>query len=179
MILAAWTDDRVERLIELWADGITAANIARELGGTTRNAVIGKVQRLGLKRRCNSAVSEKPKRKPPRAARGNYSTEGSTNYGILFKIKRKLKKQEPKLKSEPFKPRIADAVSRRVSILDLKAMECRYPDESGNPEKGIPHTFCGNPTEDGSSYCPAHAALVRSPGTKSERNAGNLIARAA
>jgi len=44
----AWTDDRVATLTKLWADGLSASQIAKQLGGVTRNAVIGKVHRLGL-----------------------------------------------------------------------------------------------------------------------------------
>ena len=44
----AWTDDRVELLKKLWAEGLSASQIANRLGGVTRNAVIGKVHRLGL-----------------------------------------------------------------------------------------------------------------------------------
>ena len=44
----SWTDERVELLKKLWADGLSASQIAGELGGITRNAVIGKVHRLGL-----------------------------------------------------------------------------------------------------------------------------------
>ena len=46
----SWTDERVSRLAKLWADGLSASQIAAELGGMTRNAVIGKVHRLGLSR---------------------------------------------------------------------------------------------------------------------------------
>ena len=47
-----WTDERVETLKKLWADGLSASQIAAELGGITRNAVIGKVHRLGLSGRA-------------------------------------------------------------------------------------------------------------------------------
>ncbi len=47
----AWTDDRVETLKKMWGDGASASQIAKELGGVTRNAVIGKVHRLGLSNR--------------------------------------------------------------------------------------------------------------------------------
>jgi GcrA cell cycle regulator len=43
-----WTDERVEMLKKLWADGLSASQIAAELGGITRNAVIGTVPQLGL-----------------------------------------------------------------------------------------------------------------------------------
>ena len=48
----AWTEDRVEVLKKLWAEGHSASQIAKQLGGVTRNAVIGKVHRLGLSGRA-------------------------------------------------------------------------------------------------------------------------------
>src|SRR5204863_2873937 len=64
-----WTDERVELLKRLWQDGLSASQIAKQLGGVTRNAVIGKVHRLGLSGR---AAPSKPARtvfKAPRPAR--------------------------------------------------------------------------------------------------------------
>ncbi|HSF64779.1 MAG TPA: GcrA family cell cycle regulator, partial [Paracoccaceae bacterium] len=48
----SWTDERVETLKKMWAEGQSASQIAKELGGVTRNAVIGKVHRLGLSNRA-------------------------------------------------------------------------------------------------------------------------------
>jgi hypothetical protein len=84
-------------------------------------------------------------------------------------INRKKKPRAPALIKEPFTPCTTDVVSRRVSILELRAMECRWPDEDRNEDGVI--TFCGNRTADGSSYCPCHAALAVGPGTQSERSA--------
>ncbi|MGZ3259711.1 MAG: GcrA family cell cycle regulator, partial [Croceibacterium sp.] len=53
----SWTDERVALLSKLWADGLSASQIAAELGGITRNAVIGKVHRLGLSGRAKSPSS--------------------------------------------------------------------------------------------------------------------------
>src|SRR3979411_1351286 len=61
-----WTEERVELLKKLWADGLSASQIAAELGGITRNAVIGKVHRLGLSGRAKSPSSSAPR---PRKAR--------------------------------------------------------------------------------------------------------------
>jgi len=47
----SWTEERIERLKKMWADGSTASQIADELGGVSRNAVIGKAHRLGLEQR--------------------------------------------------------------------------------------------------------------------------------
>src|SRR5512140_3920425 len=62
----SWTDERVALLTKLWADGLSASQIAAELGGITRNAVIGKVHRLGLSGRAKSPSSAAPR---PRKAR--------------------------------------------------------------------------------------------------------------
>lgn len=53
----SWTDERVELLKKLWGEGQSASQIAKELGGVTRNAVIGKVHRLGLSNRAGSGAA--------------------------------------------------------------------------------------------------------------------------
>ena len=55
----SWTDERVEILTKMWAEGNSASQIAKELGGVTRNAVIGKVHRLGLSNRATTNSSSK------------------------------------------------------------------------------------------------------------------------
>ncbi|MGE3693128.1 MAG: GcrA family cell cycle regulator [Novosphingobium sp.] len=65
----SWTDERIERLTKMWEGGATASQIADELGGVSRNAVIGKAHRLGLKARPSPV---KPNEKPepaPKAAK--------------------------------------------------------------------------------------------------------------
>ena len=63
----SWTDERVELLKKLWSDGLSASQIAAELGGVTRNAVIGKVHRLGLSGRAKSANAGAPRQRKTRA----------------------------------------------------------------------------------------------------------------
>ncbi|MFM2388708.1 MAG: hypothetical protein RLZZ437_263, partial [Pseudomonadota bacterium] len=75
----SWTDERVETLKRMWGEGQSASQIAKELGGVTRNAVIGKVHRLGLSNRApggrededdTPVAAAKPEPKPePAAAR--------------------------------------------------------------------------------------------------------------
>ena len=55
----SWTDERVELLKRMWAEGQSASQIAKELGGVTRNAVIGKVHRLGLSNRAGDGAAER------------------------------------------------------------------------------------------------------------------------
>jgi GcrA cell cycle regulator len=59
----SWTDERIEQLRQLWGNGITASQIADELGGVSRNAVIGKAHRLGLKARPSPVKSNDPAKK--------------------------------------------------------------------------------------------------------------------
>ena len=71
----SWTDERVETLKKMWGEGQSASQIAKELGGVTRNAVIGKVHRLGLSNRAGGgggaakpAAKDKPAAAPKKAA---------------------------------------------------------------------------------------------------------------
>ena len=63
----SWTDERVETLKRMWAEGQSASQIAKELGGVTRNAVIGKVHRLGLSNRVGGKDEEEATPAPVRA----------------------------------------------------------------------------------------------------------------
>lgn len=61
----SWTDERVETLKRMWGEGQSASQIAKELGGVTRNAVIGKVHRLGLSNRVGGAPGQpEPEEEP-------------------------------------------------------------------------------------------------------------------
>src|SRR5438094_4696546 len=66
----SWTEERIERLKKMWHDGATASKIADELGGVSRNAVIGKAHRLGLEQRPSpvKAGEEKEAKKAAPAA---------------------------------------------------------------------------------------------------------------
>src|SRR5438128_7943118 len=64
-----WTDERVELLKKLWQDGLSASQIAKQLGGVTRNAVIGKVHRLGLSGRATPSKPQRTVFKAPRVSR--------------------------------------------------------------------------------------------------------------
>ena len=64
----SWTDERVETLKRMWGEGQSASQIAKELGGVTRNAVIGKVHRLGLSNRAGSGTAAPAKSAPKEKA---------------------------------------------------------------------------------------------------------------
>lgn len=65
----SWTDERIERLKTLWTEGVTASQIAEELGGVSRNAVIGKAHRLGLQARPSPVKANEPEAAPAPAAK--------------------------------------------------------------------------------------------------------------
>ena len=65
----SWTEERIERLKKMWHDGSTASQIADELGGVSRNAVIGKAHRLGLEARPSPVKPGEEKEAPRKAAR--------------------------------------------------------------------------------------------------------------
>src|SRR3569833_4713148 len=60
-MVMSWTEERVSLLKKLWLEGLSASQIAKQLGGVTRNAVIGKVRRLGLSGRASPSRSERPR----------------------------------------------------------------------------------------------------------------------
>ena len=68
----SWTDERIDRLKALWSKGMTASQIADELGGVSRNAVIGKAHRLGLQARPSPV---KPNEPAPKAAKAKPRAE--------------------------------------------------------------------------------------------------------
>lgn len=122
----AWTEDRVEKLRELWDKGLSASQIAKELAeGVTRNAVIGKAHRMGLASRPSPVKSDPAKR-----------AAAST-----------------KKKVEPKAPAKVVAASGKVSILDLTESMCKWP--IGHPGEAGFH-FCGKPSQPKFPYCANH-----------------------
>src|ERR1700750_1113168 len=118
-----WTDERVELLKKLWGDGLSASQIAAELGGVTRNAVIGKVHRLGLAGRAKSPSSATPR---PRKARvhspmlrvARPAIRGNTALAHAFEYEVEL---EPELIDNVI------PMGQRRNLLELTEDTCRWP----------------------------------------------------
>ncbi len=144
---SSWTDERVETLGKLWRDGLSASQIARSLGGVTRNAVIGKIHRLGLSGRTTPHV---PGARRPEAGRGE----------------RRLRRPSPPPAARTF--RESTAVVAVVSplpdtglatVVSVRFGQCRWP--MGDPlSDGF--RLCGRDTRRG-AYCAAHGALAYRP----------------
>ena len=148
----AWTDERVELLKKLWAEGLSAAQIANKMGGVTRNAVIGKVHRLGLSGRATPA---KPQR------------------GCAPKVERKETSgtKAPRPETKPVIPEpefVAPLVldtGDRTTVSTIKNNMCKWP--IGDPATDDFH-FCGQSTVSGKSYCAYHAHMAFQPPQRRE-----------
>lgn len=161
----AWTEDRVEVLKKLWAEGHSASQIAKELGGVTRNAVIGKVHRLGLSGR---ATPSRPVKRPPRLARPKprIQPDGSV---VTPKPQRlvpdtvlKPTEKVAMLSALPPQP-LSDGEA--ATILTLRDSMCKWP--IGDPADPK-FAFCGRKACDG-PYCSEHAKVAFQPAKKREK----------
>ena len=144
----SWTNEKVEKLKELWSKGHTASQIAEMLGETTRNAVIGKAHRLDLEARAPSKQSATPKSRDNRQIK---RTAAPTS--------RKAKFQSILLDKnfEPENPK---------SLENLTESTCKWPIGHPNEEKFY---FCGRKPEGEFPYCKLHVLYAFQPkGSKEE-----------
>lgn len=159
-----WTDERVELLKKLWSDGYSASQIASELGGVTRNAVIGKVHRLGLSGRGKptaQVASRAPKRTVNRTSSSSFASRGNA---ALATHAYAAPQAQPRPQILPQAEIII--LSERVSIMDLREGMCRWPlGDPLNPE----FRFCGSKCSGTLPYCGGHAALAYHPASRRER----------
>lgn len=164
----AWTEDRVSVLKKLWAEGHSASQIATELGGVTRNAVIGKVHRLGLSGR---ATPSRPVKRPPRLARPKPKIMPD---GTVKSAKPAPVKAAP-VDSDGLKPGERTAMiaalpplelsdGENATILTLRESMCKWP--IGDPVDPK-FAFCGRKSDNG-PYCTEHAQLAFQPAKKRE-----------
>ena len=149
----AWTDERVETLKKLWAEGLSAAQIANKIGGVTRNAVIGKVHRLGLSGRATPA---KPQRGCAPAA-----VEKDTV------VPEKAPREEVKsvIPEPDFTAPLVLDTGDTATVSTIGNNMCKWP--IGDPARDDFH-FCGQPTLAGKSYCAYHARMAFQPPQRRE-----------
>jgi GcrA cell cycle regulator len=160
-----WTDERVETLKKLWLDGLSASQIAKQLGGVTRNAVIGKVHRLGLSGRATPSQPQRPTFKAPRAPRPAIAASPAPRRAIEASMPAQL----PAAALAPEAPGTA-------TVLTLGAHMCKWP--IGDPASDG-FTFCGRRSEREGPYCSEHARVAYQPQQqkKGGRNGASELAR--
>jgi GcrA cell cycle regulator len=139
-----WTEDRIADLRRYWLEGLSAAQVARRLGGgVTRNAVIGRVHRMGL------AGRDAPSRPRPVAGRPPRTGCDKPSAGGLLR---------PRSTRPPLgRPPLQDEVEPSATIHTLSAHTCRWP--IGDPGEAS-FGFCGRRAGVRGPYCETHTALA-------------------
>lgn len=151
-----WTEERVALLRKLWAEGLSASQIAKQLGGVTRNAVIGKVHRLGL---AGRATPSRPAKRPVRVARPRSIGPSAPRLRAISSLPTVVIPDLEPLKLED---------GKAASVLTLNDTMCKYP--IGDPaEAGF--AFCGRAAACG-PYCQDHARLAYQPSQAKRRRSG-------
>ena len=149
-----WTDERVDLLRKLWAEGLSASQIASQLGAVTRNAVIGKVHRLGLSGRAKSPSSSAPRVRKPRTHMlrvGRAMSRGNTALALAYDL-------EPEPEPELIENIIP--IGQRRTLLELNEATCRWPiGDPASPE----FFFCGGKPITSLPYCVYHSRIAYQP----------------
>lgn len=171
-----WTDDRVTLLKKLWTDGLSASQIAKQLGGVTRNAVIGKVHRLGLAGRA--APSRPVKRIPVPTARTRPVLVVPPH--VAAKVESAVKALAPAAPAPIVKPSKPVPTPQKsgdlIGVLQLGSNMCKWPiGDPGDPDFG----FCGAHCATGAVYCTEHAAIAFQPAINRRQGGGSKEDRAA
>ena len=142
-----WTEEKIEKLKELWGKGNTASQIAEIIGGVSRNAVIGKAHRMSLSAKIKHRKS-------------NYNSKNNDQIYDDSKIKRSRKhKFKSLLLDKNFEP------AKNLSLEELTEDTCKYME--GHPDEKN-SSFCGRKNVEKFSYCPLHLMVVFQPKGKKE-----------
>ena len=144
----SWTEEKVNKLKDLWGKGQTASQIAEIIGGVSRNAVIGKAHRLNLsaKIKTRSSISQ-----------NNAGSIGSNNNNLKKTSRRH--KFRSLLLDKNFEP------AKNLQLEDLNDKTCKYME--GHPDEKD-SSFCGRKTIEKFSYCPLHLMVVFQPKGKKD-----------
>ena len=183
----SWTDERVELLKKMWSEGQSASQIAKELGGVTRNAVIGKVHRLGLSNRTAPSKAEEPAEKPatkakpakketakPEAEATAPETKAAapreaTPAPQPARTKPIVPAGQP-LPPQPSQSEISEETrasllalekkAKKLTLMQLTERTCKWP--IGDPATED-FWFCGHPVQPGKPYCETHVGVAFQP----------------
>ena len=178
----AWTDERVELLKKMWGEGQSASQIAKELGGVTRNAVIGKVHRLGLSNRAGASAAkpdtpkEAPKAKAKAAAKpapkpaAEPAPAPETKAAAPTPARKQIIPAGQPLPPQPSANEISpealakvseiEKKAKKLSLMELTERTCKWP--VGDPATDD-FWFCGLPVQQGKPYCEAHVGVAFQP----------------
>ena len=184
----SWTDERVEQLKKMWNEGQSASQIAKELGGVTRNAVIGKVHRLGLSNRASGGASAKtasdkapakakPAAKPAARKAAEQSAAAPSEPATpavrpapMSAARRAIIPAGQPLPPQPSANEISpealatqrevEKKAKKLSLMELTERTCKWP--VGDPATDD-FWFCGLSVKAGKPYCEAHVGVAFQP----------------
>ena len=145
--LMSWTQEKVNKLKELWGKGSTASQIAEIIGGVSRNAVIGKAHRLNLSQKIKTRSS---------IQQAKTLTKQNLNE---TKFKGRRSKFKSLILDKNFEP------AKNLTLEELTEDTCKYME--GNPNEKEAR-FCGRKNVEKFSYCPLHLMIVFQPKGKKE-----------
>ena len=177
----SWNDERVELLKKMWNEGQSASQIAKELGGVTRNAVIGKVHRLGLSNRTGAAAPAPAPAKPaaeaapePRAKAAPQPAPKPEPAPAAAEAPMPARRQiipagqplPPQPSANEISPealanqREVEKKAKKLTLMELTERTCKWP--VGDPATDN-FWFCGLSVQQGKPYCEAHVAVAFQP----------------
>ena len=171
----AWTDERIKQLRQLWSEGQSASKIAEKLGGVTRNAVIGKIHRLGLSNRSENSEKKIITKKRGRPAKvkntDNFQKQVDNNKNKDFSLINSDKfddlhvdglEGDKNMVPEATMANIAELEenAKKLNLMELTERTCKWP--IGDPATEN-FWFCGHPSEQGKPYCSTHVSIAFQP----------------
>ena len=191
--MMAWSDERVAVLKKMWLDGNSASEIAKELGEITRNAVIGKVHRLGLSNRDTNAsgagaainkavksikrgrpskVDKEPKKRGRpqkiKETRGFHEKADKGKSITATSATKRSNDSKPEVVSDLSEKTLKNLLkiemkSKKISLMELTERTCKWP--IGDPATDT-FWFCGHEAEPGKPYCKTHISIAFQPITQ-------------
>lgn len=169
-----WTDERVELLRKLWTEGLSASQIAAQLGQVSRNAVIGKVHRLKLSSRGRSTASPSRTKKAVQGAGVAKATTRPTPPSRVITTSIGATALQAQFDAEPIarhyiRPaaNVVVPISRRLQLVQLSERTCKWP--NGDP-LSEDFSFCGNDSAETGPYCTYHSRIAFQPAAERRRS---------